>query len=194
MDVFPAQEKNANLTQESFDRLLTWLHPDREAAGRIYEDIRSKLIKCFRAHGCSAPEDLADETINRVARKSSDFVHRYVGDPARYFYCVAHYVHLEHLRKDVEAVELTEDLPMQIDREDVEPEYECLERCMEHLPARNRELVSKYYQGEKRIKIELRKQLASKLNINLPTLRLQAQRIRAKLKKCIQECLRQKLA
>ena len=73
------------LTQESFDALLNWLDPRREEAGQKYEDIRLRLIKIFTCRGCLEPEDLADETINRVSKKLPDIQDSYEGDPTRYF-------------------------------------------------------------------------------------------------------------
>lgn len=177
------------LTLEGFERLLSWLDLDREAAGELYEEIRYQLVGRFRAHGCSTPEDLADETINRVATKLTEIAPTYVGDRRPYFYRVAHYVHLEYRRKRVDLVELPKDLSANHSSEEVESEFECLEQCLDTLPQQNREIIVTYYQGERRKKIELRKQLAVGLNIELPILRLKAQRIREKLKHCILDCL-----
>lgn len=187
------------LTQESFDRLLAWLSPEREAAGRIYEQIRSDLIQGFRRHNCTTPEDLADETINRVAKKLPELESTYVGLPSRYFFGVAHYVHYEHLRKEAVTVPLSADPPgvsisQQGLRGEVEPEYACLQACIEKLTLRNREIILQYYKEEKQIKIRLRKELAERLGITLPLLRLQAQRIRGGLKKCILHCLTEQAA
>ncbi len=183
------------LTQDAFDKLLAWLSPDRERAGERYGEIYSNLIKGFERHGCQVPEELADETINRVAKKLPEIESQYVGDPARYFYGVAHNVHREHLRKELRTVPLTQDdapdvKVMPFDPlEDVEPEYTCLERCMQHLTPGNREMILQYHRGEKQVKIKLRKELAQKLGIDIPLLRLRARHIRVKLKKCIMECL-----
>ena len=87
------------LTQESFDALLAWLDPNRELAGRKYEDIRTRLVKIFSCRGCYEPEDLADETINRVTSKLKDIESSFIGERARYFYGVANKVHLEYLRR-----------------------------------------------------------------------------------------------
>src|SRR5262249_36046354 len=35
------------LTLEAFERLLRWLSPDRDAAGRKYEQIRTKMVRFF---------------------------------------------------------------------------------------------------------------------------------------------------
>jgi hypothetical protein len=77
------------LTKESFDSLLAWLDPDREQSARKYESIRRTLIKIFTWRNVSDAEDLADETINRVAQRVNEVKPYYSGDPALYFYGVA---------------------------------------------------------------------------------------------------------
>ena len=182
-------ESRGNLTQERFDRLLEWLSRDRDEAGRIYENIRSALIAGFRSQNCSLPDKLADKTIDRVARKLGEMVQPYVGDPLPYFYRVAYYVRWEDWKTEGVLEELPADLEILAVDEDIEPEFDCLEQCLAVLSTRNRDLILRYYQGEKRTKIELREQLAATLNITLPVLRLRAQRIRNSLKKCIKACL-----
>jgi len=63
-----AREKWA-LTQEAFDGFLTALGPDRDGAADRYLDIRRNLVRLFEWRGCPTPDDYADETINRCARK-----------------------------------------------------------------------------------------------------------------------------
>jgi len=178
------------LTQESFDALLAWLDPQRDQAGKKYEDIRLRLIKIFTCRGCCEPEDLADETINRVSKKLKEIESGYSGDPARYFYGVANKVHLEYLRRRPSQPPP----PRQEDTEDLEQEYQCLERCMQKLTPDNRQLVLQYYQEEKRAKIDHRRQLAEQLGIALNALRIRAHRIRASLQECVQTCLNEVVA
>lgn len=173
------------LTQEAFDALLAWLDPNREKAGEKYECIRLRLIKIFACRGCYEPEDLADETINRVSKRLKEIASTYSGDPARYFYGVANKVHLEHVRRKPLPVPPAPPEPS----EDIEKEFECLERCIQQLTANNRELVLQYYQQEKRAKIDHRKILADQLGIALNALRIRACRIRASLQKCVQSCV-----
>jgi hypothetical protein len=180
-----------DLTQESFDRLLYWLHPDPEEAGKIYVKIRSDLIKKFSSHGCLLPDKLAYITIDRVAKKLADIADTYKGEREPYFHRVAYYVLLESFPKQVDEVELPDDLSIVAPDEDesVEPEFECLEKCMECLPPRKQYLIRNYYRGDKGTKIRQRKELASTYNLELPALRIQALRIRQDLKGCIIECL-----
>ena len=178
------------LTQGSFDALLAWLDPNRELAGRKYEDIRTRLIKIFSCRGCCEPEDLADETINRVTNKLKDIESSFIGEQARYFYGVANKVHLEYLRKKP-APTLP---PPTHDPDAIEREYNCLEKCMQRLTSDNRELVLQYYQEEKQAKIDHRKRLAEQLGIALNALRIRAHRIRASLHECVRNCVREATA
>src|ERR1041385_2060224 len=74
-----------DINQEQFDRLLGWLDPDREKAGLKYESIRKRLIKVFVCRGSKTPEELADQTINRVVRKLPEIQAEYVGEAGHYF-------------------------------------------------------------------------------------------------------------
>ncbi|MGH9872439.1 MAG: RNA polymerase sigma factor [Pyrinomonadaceae bacterium] len=177
-------KKDWVLTQESFDDLLDWLDPNREGAGRKYEDIRLRLIKIFTCRGCHEAEDLTDETLNRVSKKLPEIRNNYEGDPARYFYGVANKVHLEYVRR--KPVPLP---PPPDNSDDLEREYECLERCIEELRPDHRGLVLQYYQEEKRTKIDRRKQLAEQLGIALNALRIRAHRIRGSLYECVRNCV-----
>ena len=176
------------LTQAAFDSLLAWLDADREQAGEKYERIRLRLIKIFTCRGRPDAEELADETINRVTLKATQVSKGYVGDPALYFYGVAQKVFLESVRKPPAAVAPP---PAPDKSEDDEREYECLERCMEQISPGSRELVLEYYRGDKRAKIDHRKEIALRLGVALNALRIRAHRIRATLQQCVRDCLGQ---
>jgi len=182
-------KKNWDLTEAAFDHLLAWLNPDREAAGRRYEEIRRRLVKFFICRGCSYPEDLADETINRVARKVPEVAPTYGGDPARYFCGVAHNVCLESRRKIAEP-----EPPPKPDLSDESEDayYECLERCMGQLSHRNHELVLQYFQQEKRAKIDYRKKLAESMGMTPNALRIKIHRIIEVLRECVMQALKQR--
>jgi RNA polymerase sigma factor (sigma-70 family) len=193
----PPKQKWA-ITPEAFDLLLSWLDPNRELAGERYEEVRSRLIRRFRQHGCPEPEQLANDTIDRVARKLPEIIDTYEGEPAPYFYSVAHYIHMEFLRSPATVSLAQTDVPIRDAPSPPESFDEdermnaCLRHCMEKLSAREREMILQYYKGERQVKIEIRKELAERLGIKLANLRLQTQRIRARLKKCILNCLERK--
>jgi DNA-directed RNA polymerase specialized sigma24 family protein len=177
-------KKNWEFSQETFDALLAWLDPDREQAALKYEKIRSGLIKIFTGRGCVEPEDLADETINRVARKLNEIEKDFSGDPALYFYGVANYVYREYLRR-----KLPQPAPgPAVDPNRIELEYDCLERCIERLNGDDRDLLLRYYRPTAQTESEYRKRLAEQLGIAPNALRIRVYRIRMALKDCVQKC------
>jgi RNA polymerase sigma factor (sigma-70 family) len=186
--------KHWTLNQESFDRLLAWLDPDREESARKYEKIRQALIQIFTWRNLPEAEELADETINRVTQRINEIASQYTGDPARYFYGVAKNLIKEYERKQRAEVALEgQELALVSPKEDVaaiDLTYECLRVCLEQLSPSKRELVLAYYLKEKQAKIDYRDALAQRLNVNPNALRVQVHRIRISLQSCIEKCLR----
>jgi DNA-directed RNA polymerase specialized sigma24 family protein len=181
------REQNPDLTRESLDSLLEWLNRDRESAGREYEKIRARLIKIFACRGCRVPEELADETIDRVARKVKEVADGYEGDPAFYFYAVARKVYLEYSKGKPAP------LPMPVpppDRADFDQRLDCLDRCLDGLSSGSREIIIAYCGTEEEKKKKARKDLALKLGIGSNALWIRAHRIRNSLRSCMEECLR----
>lgn len=179
----------ADWSQKDFNRLLAWLDPDRDRAGERYEKIRRNLILVFASRGWASPEEMADECINRVMKKLPEIEQHYTGSPEDYFFGVAKFIALEWSRKDPPTVIP----PDEHSAEDEEP-MECLDGCLDHLPASTRELVLEYYQHEKRAKINHHIALAQRLGIAVNALRIRAHRIRKHLEKCVLECLDNKKA
>ena len=180
------------MTPEAFDKLLYAFAPDREAAGTEYERVRIRLVRYFEWRGLRAPEDLADETFNRTARRIDEG--RSVGDVIAYIFGVAYHVWQEALRAEKErpiALDETRESHQQQAPNPVEPDAreDCFDRCMEKLPPENRQLILEYYQEERRAKIQLRQQIAERLSIPLNALRIRAHRIRINLESCINQCL-----
>lgn len=186
--------RQADLNPENFGRLLKWLNQDREQAGQHYEQIRLRLIKIFVCRGCTGAEDLADETINRVAEKMQRIAEDYVGNPSAYFLGVAENIYREYRRKTlVQETEMPAEIEERKDplRENTELKYHCLEQCMERLPTLNRELILSYYGSadHPRQKIDNRKALSERLGVGANALWIRAHRIREGLKKCIDACI-----
>lgn len=194
-DLPPPRDKWA-LTPESFDRLLSWLQHDREQAGLKYEEIRVALIRRFRQLGCNDPEELANLTIDRVAKKLPKIIDMYKGDPEPYFFSVAWYIYKEYLRRPIiiSLAKLDFGDPEKASEDTSEKEMldSCLRHCLDQQDKDSRDMILEYYRGERQVKIQTRKALAERLGIELPTLRLKAQRVRSKLKKCIFDCMERK--
>jgi DNA-directed RNA polymerase specialized sigma24 family protein len=174
------------LTAETFDQLLSWLGRDRDDAARRYEEIRSRLIRVFICRGCCAAEELADETIDRVAAKVPQIAGSYTGNPALYFYGVAERIYLEH----VKCRPVSHSPAPAIPAAEVELKDRCLEACMERIPPKNRELILAYYghHNPERSKIEARRDLARSLKLGANALCIRAHRIREGLRRCVAAC------
>jgi DNA-directed RNA polymerase specialized sigma24 family protein len=70
-----------------------------------------------------------------------------------------------------------------------EPQLHCLDQCLAELNDPHRELILRYHEGEKGIRIRNRIRLARELGMELNALRIRAHRIRAALQKCVRDCL-----
>jgi len=174
-------------SKEAFEKLLRWLHFDRDQAGEKYEKIRLRLIRIFACRSCIDPEDLADDTMNVVSSRIDWLIENYKGDPALYFYGVAKKIYLEVQKKKP-----IPDPPPPPDITEIEQRCSCLEQCMEqNLSSIERDLVLRYQEKAKQEKIKVRKQIATELGITINALRIRVCHIHARLRPCIERCLRQ---
>jgi DNA-directed RNA polymerase specialized sigma24 family protein len=186
-----------SVSTETFTRFLAWLSPDVEEAGRRYNDIHRALSRIFASRGCDRPDDLADQTLDRVIRKVDLVAPGYEGNPAAYVHGVAKKVFLEYIRSRQRFSEAT--LPdlgtTLLGRESaatdpaLEHRYACLERCLQELSTAERALILQYYQGERWAKIEGRQVLADETQLSGAALRKRTQRIRLRLKNCLMKCM-----
>ena len=164
------------LDRAALDALLQMMAPDRDAAGQKYEELRRRLINLFNWERCEAPDDLADEVLNRLARKALEGVE--IPNVDRFALGIAKFVIQEDGRKrrNHQAV------LRQISAE-VRPggggsqQIEDVEACLAALPADRREFIQRYY-------LEDRNALAQALGISMNALRNRAFRIREDLFQC----------
>jgi hypothetical protein len=181
------------LTREAFDKLLARLDDERDRAGEKYQELRGNLIRFFEWHGSAFPEDNADTSINRVARKIDEGEE--IRDLLSYSLAVSRMVLREILRsraREEQALNEFAQLKTVWDETaDSGRHFECLQRCLQGLSAADRELIVEYYRGEKRVKIENRKALAARLGTSIYNLRMRAVRLRDNLETCVEECLKE---
>lgn len=179
------------LTQEAFDKLLLVLGGDRDSGSQKYLEIRTNLTRFFEWRGCSFPEDHADETINRVAKKVAEGEE--ILNPAGYVMGVARLLLLEIIkgrqREQSALAEIGNSSEVYVDSDDGESRLICLRKCLQSLSSDNRDLILQYYQGEKGEKIRNRKKLIDQLGIPVNTLRMRALRLRERLQACVEECV-----
>lgn len=183
----PELKKHWVPTQEAFRRFLDWLDEGVDSGGRKYLEMRRRLSGFFDRRECPAPDDLADETLNRVARRLEE-TGTIPETPARYCYIVARFVFLEALRRTKDDRRSWSRRPGEGTPEDDALRrrlLEGLEDCLEQLALSERELILEYYHGEQRARIDRRRDLASRLKLSANAVSIRACRIREKLEACV---------
>lgn len=187
------------LTAEAFTKLLDHLGENRERAGEEYENLRRTLIRFFEWRGAPFPEEHADETFNRIARKLDEGIE--IKNLGGYGYEVARLVCMEALKAPQSRSASLDEIRLQAAATDTtgstaekEQWLTCLDECLNALPYESRELITEYYRDEKRRRIDLRKALAERLGLRRDALANRAQRLRDKLEHCVTQCFRKKSA
>jgi DNA-directed RNA polymerase specialized sigma24 family protein len=198
-------KKNWTLNSGAFRQFLIWLDDGVDSGGERYLEMRRRLVRYFDRRNCSSSDDLAEETLNRVARKLEEKGEIVGASPAHYCYIVAKFVFLEFGRRSEHhqtsldqahgsgLVMASLGVPSRPDVETVAKEklFDCLERCLRKLQIEDRELILDYYRGEVRAKIERRSKLAGRLGLTMNALSIRACRIRSKLEICVGMCVTQ---
>ena len=176
------------LTGESFAKFLACLDPDPSRAGEKYEALREALLKFLDWRGAPFPEELVDETFNRVTQKLEEG--ETIRDLPNYCHGVARMVFLQSLeRPGNQRIKLEELSIVAIPKSDAtDARQECLNHCLRQLPSENRELIIEYYRRDGRQKIDHRVVMAERLGIPLNALRSRVQRVREKLERCVRQC------
>ncbi|HKV95330.1 MAG TPA: hypothetical protein VJW20_22485 [Candidatus Angelobacter sp.] len=193
--------KNRIPTQDAFRQFLDWLDQSQGSGGEKYLELRRRLVLYFDRRNCLTPDELADETLSRVAQKFQEKGEITNLSPAHYCYVTAKYVFLEYIRRpdhnqtslDEFPASRTADGTLAVaaadsERAVKERTLDCLERCLKKLAHGEGELILEYYQGEQREKIQHRKLIAEKLGLSANALTIRACRIRNKLETCVRSC------
>jgi DNA-directed RNA polymerase specialized sigma24 family protein len=195
------QKKERSLTASSFHGLLTWLDEGADSDGQKYLEMRRRLVAYFDRKNMPNFEELADETLNRVARRLKEEGAIESDTPAKYCYVVARFVLMEQLREQQKEKAMVEGIGRQHPSQTVamhvaeqetalkEKMLNCLENCTLQLDPVNHRIITRYYIGKERVKIENRRELATSLGISMNALSIRACRLRDKLEGCVRQCL-----
>ena len=194
-------KKDWTPTQTAFRQFLDWLDEGVASGGEKYLEMRRRLVFYFDRKNCPASDELADETLSRVAQKLEEKGSITGMSPAHYCYVVAKFVFLENLRQAKRGQQGLNELTQarlssgdslnsknQEAMQSQEQLHDCLDSCLAKLSSADRELILEYYRGEQRAKIERRSQLAARLGLSMNALTIRACRIRYKLEECMKAC------
>lgn len=189
-------------TENSFQQFLHWLEEGVDSSGEKYLEMRRRLVAYFDRKNCRNADELADETLSRVAQKLQEKGEITDLSPAHYCYVTAKFVFLEYIRHSKRGQISLDEIPASglpaleaasasfpgNDSENQEQTFNCLDRCLKKLTSSDSELILAYYQGEQQEKIQRRRQLSGKLGLSANALSIRACRIRGKVEACVKEC------
>jgi DNA-directed RNA polymerase specialized sigma24 family protein len=173
----PRSRKIWQLDRGALEALLETLAPDREAAGARYEELRRRLIDLFTWERCDSPDALADEVLNRLARKAQEGSQ--ITHLEGFALGIARFVMQEERRKAHNRQAVLREIQMEARLPAPESEdWNTLEKCLAQLPPERRHLIQRYY-------VEDRDALARDFGISTNALRTRALRIREQLYDCV---------
>jgi DNA-directed RNA polymerase specialized sigma24 family protein len=171
--------------QGLLDPLLHALDPDPEKAGIAYRQIQQRLIRFFRLNSAGDPESLADQALDRLARRIASQPGE-VASPQAFALGIARHLLQEDTRRTQREARAAAEWTALASPHDPRRErlLQAIEDCMSRLRDDQRSLLNAYYQSTGREKIE-HHQLALSLGLNLNALRNRLMRARAQLDKCV---------
>jgi DNA-directed RNA polymerase specialized sigma24 family protein len=182
-----------SLSAAALDALLVRLDPDRDRAGERYEVLRARLVRLFGWRGCRVPDELADVTLDRVARRLAEGA-EVPGDVAGFAHGVAMNVLREHWRvappQPLESEQAAHAADPETPAED--PRLARLDACLDRLEPGERELLLAYHAPARPGPgghIAARQALALRLGLTPTALRIRAYRLRARLQRCLADAI-----
>jgi DNA-directed RNA polymerase specialized sigma24 family protein len=173
----PTTRSKWQLSREALARLLEELDANPDVAGEKYIALRTRLTDLFAWQRCDFPEDLADEALNRVARKLSE--NQVIQNLGSYALGIARMIVYEARRSEQERKAAIRELKIIGGQATHGPDLlKMVRRCLASLPVESRRLIERYY-------AENLEALAREEGISVNALRNRAMRIREKLFDCV---------
>jgi|SRR5579872_1293294 len=191
-EIVVRRKREAN--PEDFKRLLARLDADPTVAWQAYYNLRRKLVVFFEHNRHVDAEELAEEALDRIAKKADSYE---IENVAEFAFGVARNLRRESFRQTVAKVPI-EDMQGELPAKDGDPEKTIVEgidtkrnlqlfrKCLNQLEPRDRQLILAYYPPESENLEQQRQELAESLGINGGALRTRMARLREKLEECFE--------
>jgi RNA polymerase sigma factor (sigma-70 family) len=143
--------------------------------------MRRPLLRFFESNHCADPEELTDDTLFRVVNEMSR--ERAIENLKAFTYATARHVLLEFKRRSQRFGELPENLSVALETSDPSMDsIQRLRRCLQRLPADQRQLIEAYYSEGKGK--DNRRELAETLNVSAVALRVRKHHVIEALRRC----------
>jgi DNA-directed RNA polymerase specialized sigma24 family protein len=185
-------------TAEELRRLLSRLDPDPERAWELYDRLRRKLTLFFECNRGWDAVELAEEVLDRLARKDEAYEIR---NAVEFAFGVARNLRKEALRRAATTL-LSPDLTMVEDprgraesleaavlnKIEGERRRGCISECLQSWDEEDRRLFLEYYPLDAGDLEATRRRIAAVLQIKIGALRTRMCRLREKLQTCFGDC------
>ena len=190
--------RKRDVSAEDFKRLLATLDPDPMRAWQAYDQLRQRLVKFFKyTHGIQA-EELAEEALDRIAKRPDSHE---IENVMQFAFGVARHLRMEASRKattvsmpasgtDGDFFPARDEHPETtvINKIDNERKIRCFLHCMRSFAPQDRQLILQYHPVKGDSLEERRQKLAETLGINGAALRTRVSRLKHRLDECFRAC------
>jgi len=180
---------DGNLARRRLHGLITRLHADADAGGFDYEQLRRRLILFFRQHEPVDAESLADEALDRLARRLDEGT--LIESTGLYAFGIAKMMQFEANERRMRRDAARQEAIAALDGEADEPEQTdplllaALRACLREFGPHSSELLLTYYRDDDARRIATRRDLAARLGVSINALRNRALRFREALETCV---------
>jgi DNA-directed RNA polymerase specialized sigma24 family protein len=179
--------------KENLDKMLRMLGPSEEAAALEYRRLHQRLSRFFEWNSVEDPTALADEAIDRLARRTLERdANEPIENPTAFVLSIARFLLLEESREQRKKQEALQSWNAQ-HHESAGTEAEVIDAALQHCLAKMHpdrcRLIERYYLHEGRDKARDHRELASELGLTVNALRNRALRARQELEACLRKSL-----
>lgn len=165
--------------------------PESQAAGEAYVALQEKLTRFFERRGARAPDELAFETLRRVALRLANgvelttslnaFVFGFAKNILREFWRVAQ-------DEELPAIDPEAERETPVEREERQVLERCLARCARIVGEEEYEQLLRFHAYDGARRIAERKALALEQGKTVNAVRIQAHRLRKQMLECLEAC------
>jgi DNA-directed RNA polymerase specialized sigma24 family protein len=178
--------------KETLKELLNLLHPDEAKAAVEYHNLHQRLTRFFDWNNAQDPMALADEAIDRLAKRATDQdKNDNVQHISAFALGIARHMLQEEGRRQLKMVEISRHWQAmesaRIQETEAEVMDDALQQCLAKMRPERRRLIEAYYNSSGAEKIKKHQQLADSEGLSLNALRNRALRARQELEACIRK-------
>jgi DNA-directed RNA polymerase specialized sigma24 family protein len=176
----------------AWEKMLAFIDCEGLGPTEAYRSVRARLLKFFAWRGSYNVEELADETLSRVAFKLAQSEVQ-ADRPVLFVLGVARIVFLEWKRREGRWVTFDDDTSSGVEPalfdDDKERLLAALELCLQQLSEIDRRLMLRYHEPRGERRAAVRQAIADELATALNALRVRMHRMRLQIEACVKRRL-----